>query len=169
MAVRGIGPRTGRCRVFADRHGTIERCRSTRLLADVLAYIADRPASRLHELLVDALEDVGARSLKYLYDFGDGWEHSIRIERIADAMPGIAYPRLTEATGSCPPEDVGGPWGYRDILDAIADPNNQEYAERLQWIGGQFNPTDANVEVLAHAVHSLAKKWTRRPSSRKRT
>jgi hypothetical protein len=129
----------------------------------------DGPLDASKARLIDVLEDVGARSLKYLYDFGDGWEHSIRIERIADAMPGIAYPRLTEATGRCPPEDVGGPWGYRDILDAIADPNNQEYAERLQWIGGQFNPTDANVEVLAHAVLSLAKKWTRRPSSRKRT
>ena len=100
---------------------------------------------------------------------GDGWEHWIRIKHLADAMPGIAYPRLAEEQPEAvPPEDVGGPWGYRDILDAIADPNNQEYTKRLlQWIGGQFNPTDADVEVFAHAVHSLAKKWTRRPSSRK--
>jgi hypothetical protein len=166
MAVRGIGPRTGRCRVFADRHGKIERCRSTRLLADVLAYIADRPASRLHELLVDALEDVGARSLKYLYDFDDVWEHTIRIERITDAVPGVAYPRLTEATGRCPPEDVDGPWGYHEFLDAIADPSHEE---RLQWIGSNFDPADTDADALAQAVDSLAKKWIRKPAARKRT
>jgi hypothetical protein len=129
----------------------------------------DGPLDASKARLVDVLEDVGARSLKYLYDFGDGWEHSVRIERITDAMPGIAYPRLIEAAGRCPLEDVGGPWGYREFLDAITDPNHREHAERLQWIGGHFDPTDPNVEVLAQAVHSLAKKWTRRPSARRRS
>jgi hypothetical protein len=118
--------------------------------------------------LVDVLEDVGARSLKYLYDFGDGWEHSVRIERITEAVPNITYPRLVEATGRCPPEDVGGPWGYRDFLDAIADPQHEEHDERLQWIGGRFDPADTHAEALAQAVHSLANKWTRKPTARKR-
>src|SRR3546814_3109877 len=65
---------------------------------------------------------VGAKTLKYLYDFGDGWEHTIKIERLVDAVPGVIYPRLIEATGRCPPEDIGGPWGYGDFLEAIADP-----------------------------------------------
>ena len=132
-------------------------------------YFGDGPLDASKARLVDVLEDVGARSLKYLYDFGDGWEHSVRIERITDAMPGIAYPRLLEAAGRCPPEDVGGPWGYREFLDAIADPNHQEHAERLQWIGGPFDPTNTNVELLAQAVCDLAMKWTRRPSARRRS
>src|SRR6516165_9095431 len=40
--------------------------------------------------LVDVLEDVGVKTLRYLYDFGDGWEHTIKIERITEAMPGVA-------------------------------------------------------------------------------
>ena len=129
----------------------------------------DGPLDAAKARLIDVIEDTGARSLKYLYDFGDGWEHSVRIERITDAIPGIAYPRLIEATGPCPPEDVGGPWGYREFLDAIADPNHQEHPERLQWVGGNFDPTEVNVEVLAQGVHALAKKWARRPASRRRT
>src|SRR5579863_689713 len=128
----------------------------------------DGPLDAAKARLVDVLEGVGGRSLKYLYDFGDGWEHSIRIERITDAVPGIVYPRLIEATGRCPPEDVGGPWGYHEFLDVIADPNHEEHAERLQWIGGHFDPTNVNVEALAQAVHNLAKKWSRKPSARKR-
>ena len=127
----------------------------------------DGPLDAAKARLSDVLEDVGARSLKYLYDFGDGWEHSIRIERIADAVPGIAYPRLIEATGRCPPEDVGGPWGYREFLDAINDPRHEEHDERLRWIGGRFDPADTDAEALAQAVHSLANKWTRKPATRK--
>ena len=128
----------------------------------------DGPLDASKARLIDVLEDVGAKSLKYLYDFGDGWEHSVRIERITDAVPGIVYPRLIDAAGRCPPEDVGGPWGYREFLDAIADPNHQEHAERLQWIGRNFDPNDVDAEALAQAVHGLAKKSTRRPSAHKR-
>ena len=132
-------------------------------------YFGDGPLDASKARLCDVLEDVSTKSLKYLYDFGDGWEHSVRIERITDAIPGITYPCLIEAVGRCPPEDVGGPWGYREFLNAIADPNHQEHAERLQWIGGPFDPTNTNIELLAQAVHSLAKKWTRRPSARRRS
>jgi hypothetical protein len=120
--------------------------------------------------LVDVLEDVGVKSFKYLYDFGDGWEHTIGIERVTDPVPGIAYPRLIEAVGRCPPEDVGGPWGYGEFLEAIADPDHEEHAERLEWIGGPFDPTDPDIEGLAQAVNKLARKWAPKPSAtRKRT
>jgi hypothetical protein len=115
--------------------------------------------------LIDVLEDVGARSLKYLYDFGDGWEHSIRIERVTNVVPGMTYPCLVEATGRCPPEDVGGPWGYREFLDAIANPDHEEHAERLEWIGGSFDPTEPDTPALTNAVEILAKKWARKTSS----
>ncbi len=129
----------------------------------------DGPLDARKARLVDVLEDVGARSLTYLYDFGDGWEHSVRIERFFNAVPGLTYPRLVEAVGRCPPEDVGGPWGYRKFRDALADPNDEEHDETLQWIGDHFDPTNANGRILAEAVDSLARKWTRRASTRKRS
>jgi hypothetical protein len=104
-------------------------------------------------------------TLKYLYDFGDGWEHCVRIERVTDAAPGMRYPCLVEAAGRCPPEDVGGPWGYREFLDAIADPDHEEHAEKLEWIGGSFDPADVDLQALTKAVDSLAKKWPRKPSA----
>ena len=124
----------------------------------------DGPLDASKARLIDVLEDVGTRSLKYVYDFGDCWEHSVRMERITDAVPGMIYPCLVEATGRCPPEDVGGPWGYREFLDAIADPDHQEHAARLEWIGGTFDPTTVDLQRLTKAVDSLAKKWMRKPS-----
>jgi hypothetical protein len=54
--------------------------------------------------LGDILEDVSTKTLKYLYDFGDGWEHTIKIERLMTPEPGALYPRLIEVSGRCPPE-----------------------------------------------------------------
>ena len=98
-------------------------------------------------------------------DFGDGWEHSIRIERVTEAVPGMTYPFLVDAVGRCPPEDVGGPWGYREFLDAIADPDHEEHAERLEWVGGPIDPADTDLPALTKAVEALAKKWARKPSA----
>jgi hypothetical protein len=75
--------------------------------------------------LGDVLEDLGTKTLKYLYDFGDGWEHTIKIERLTDPEPGMVYPRLTEVSGRCPPEDCGGPWGYAELIEAIKDPKHE--------------------------------------------
>ena len=102
--------------------------------------------------LVDVLEESSAKTLKYLYDFGDGWEHTIEAGRIAEAVPGLAYPRLTEARGRCPPKDVGGPWGHADVLEAITDPEHERHAEVAEWIGGPFDPDVVEAEEHAQAL-----------------
>ena len=69
--------------------------------------------------LAELIEDTGARTLSYLYDFGDSWEHKIKIGKVGDPVPGELYPRLTDIAGRCPPEDVGGFPGYEEFLEAI--------------------------------------------------
>lgn len=129
----------------------------------------DGPFDARKARLGDVFEDVGGKTLKYLYDFGDGWEHTIRIERILDATPGIAYPRLIEATGRCPPEDVGGPWGYAEFLEAMADPRHERHAECVEWIGESFDPSAIDIERHAQALAALARKWARKPRAKQRT
>ncbi|MFC7611535.1 plasmid pRiA4b ORF-3 family protein [Teichococcus aestuarii] len=113
--------------------------------------------------LIDAIEDTGAKTLRYLYDFGDGWEHTVKIERIADAVPDLIYPLLIDATGRCPPEDVGGPWSYAEFLEAIADPQHENHTEMTEWAGGPFDPDNINIDDYAKAVAALAKAWARKP------
>jgi hypothetical protein len=118
--------------------------------------------------LGDALEDVGTKALKYLYDFGDGWEHTIKIERLIDPEPGVLYPRLIEATGRCPPEDCGGPWGYAELLEAIADPKHERHRELKEWLPDDFDPDHVEREWLLQEVAALAKRWSRKPAKRAR-
>jgi len=60
----------------------------------------DGPLDARKARLADVVEDVGTKTLRYIYDFGDGWEHTIKIERLGDPTPGVAYPRLIEAPGA---------------------------------------------------------------------
>jgi len=124
----------------------------------------DGPIDARKTTLLAAIEDTGAKSFKYLYDFGDGWEHSIKIEKIQPAAPGLTYPRLLDAAGRCPPEDVGGHWGYQEMLEALADPVHERHAEMLDWLGTDFDP-DAPIDTDAIDIDllTLAKRWARRP------
>jgi hypothetical protein len=113
--------------------------------------------------LRDILDDIGTKTLAYVYDFGDDWEHTINVERLADPMPGVLYPLLTEVSGRCPPEDCGGPWAYAELLEALKDPKHERHAELSEWVGEGFDPADDQAERLAMAVAALAESWSRAP------
>jgi hypothetical protein len=123
----------------------------------------DGPLDASKTRLIDVLDDVGTKTLKYLYDFGDSWEHTIKIERIEDAIPGIDYPWLLEAKGRCPPEDIGGAPGYENFLAALADPKHEDHAEMLEWAPEDFDPHQVDQEALQRAVEQLAKRWKPKP------
>jgi hypothetical protein len=82
------------------------------------------------------------RKVRFIYehDFGDSWQHDILLEKILEPEPDVAYPCCTEGARACPPEDVGGIWGYGDFLEAIGDPDHESHAEMVEWIGGRFDP-----------------------------
>lgn len=85
-------------------------------------------------------------SFSYLYDFGDGWEHDILVEEILEPSKGVEYPICLAGERACPPEDVGGVWGYHDFLEAIADPKHEEHESYLEWGGGEFDLAAFDVE-----------------------
>jgi hypothetical protein len=99
-----------------------------------------------------ALTGVGGR-FRYTYDFGDDWEHEIVVEDLLDPEPGTHYPVLVAAKGARPPEDCGGPWGYADLKEILADPGHEEHQERLEWLGletaAEFDPARVTCEGLA--------------------
>ena len=78
----------------------------------------------------------------YVYDFGDDWEHEVKLEKILPAEEGRKYPVCTAGKRACPPEDCGGPWGYEDMLEVLADPKHERYAEIFEWVGGEFDPEE---------------------------
>jgi hypothetical protein len=77
---------------------------------------------------------------EYEYDFGDSWEHEVLFEGCVRAERSQGCPLCLEGARACPPEDVGGTWGYRGFLEALADLDHEEHEEYLRWVGGRFDP-----------------------------
>jgi hypothetical protein len=91
------------------------------------------------DVRLDKVVGVGD-TLIYEYDFGDGWEHTLKIEKIISADPAAHYPRCTGGSRACPPEDCGGPPGYEHLLQVLRDPKHEEHEQMREWIGGDFDP-----------------------------
>jgi len=93
-------------------------------------------------------------------------EYTIEIERLTDPEPNVAYPRLIEAAGRCPPEDVGGPPGYAELIEDLDDPDH-ERRDEMSWVGEDFHPNLLDADMLKADVAALAKRWSKKPASKK--
>jgi len=91
----------------------------------------------------------------YVYDFGDSWEHEIKVEKILQPKPGMKYPLLLKGKRACPPEDVGGVGGYEEFLEAIRDPGHSEHKEMLEWIGGEFDPEEFDKDAINRTLGKI--------------
>ena len=86
--------------------------------------------------------------MRYLYDFGDSWEHDIVVEKVGPPEPDTSYPLCLAGKRACPPEDSGGVWGYADLLEALADPASPEHDDMLDWLGGPIDPEAFELEAV---------------------
>jgi len=93
--------------------------------------------------------------LMYEYDFGDSWEHDVVVEKILPPDPALKHPVCLKGRGACPPEDVGGVWGYVEFLEAIRDPDHEEHDSYLQWVGGEFDPEAFDLEEVNAALRRV--------------
>ena len=91
----------------------------------------------------------------YEYDFGDGWEHELLIEKILPLEDGNAYPVCLTGKRACPPEDCGGIWGYSGFLEAVQDPDHPEHEEMLEWAGGEFDPAAFDLQEINTELKEL--------------
>jgi len=82
----------------------------------------------------------------YVYDFGDYWEHEIKVEKVLPAEPGVRYPVCITGKRACPPEDCGGPWGYLEMLAVLTDPQHEEHDSTVEWLDGEFDPEAFDLE-----------------------
>ena len=96
------------------------------------------PEADVH--LDEVLGEVDHR-LFYEYDFGDGWGHTLKLERITETE-GVPAARCVGGRRACPPEDVGGIGRYNAL---VATPSGGEQAdewmrETIAWLPADFDP-----------------------------
>lgn len=92
---------------------------------------------------------------EYEYDFGDGWKHEIIFEDVLPPEPTQKTPICLDGARACPPEDVGGVWGYQNFIEAINDPEHPEHDEYHEWSGGDFDPEMFDLDAVNRVLRIL--------------
>lgn len=101
-------------------------------------------------------------SLTYIYDFGDDWQHTIKLENsnyaFRDEDPLLV---CLDGEGACPPEDSGGVWGYEDKRNRLADGTlgqdfDEEDEDLAEWLAGvPFDKEAVNLELIRFMRYSV--------------
>lgn len=124
------------------------------------AFMVGKQEYMLSEDCIDGIEDFAlpyddmtasdlfesGKPVKFLYDFGDGWEHKLSIIGAPEdyAKGEHKLPRYLRGERACPPEDVGGVPGYMEMLEVIKKPNSKAAKEYFEWIGYRYDPERLN-------------------------
>jgi hypothetical protein len=94
-------------------------------------------------------------SFFYIYDFGDDWVHDVKIEKLLEPKAKTFYPECVDGKRACPPEDSGGPWGYRDLLKVLKNKRHPDYRELRSWVGRSFDPEAFDLEDVNTRLKGL--------------
>ncbi len=104
-------------------------------------------------ILSDVLSDETKGKFVYVYDFGDSWEHEIILKKILPQAS--SQVQLLEGRRACPPDDVGGTYGYEQFVEAMRDPKHPEHEAMLDWYGDEFDPEEFDVQAVAKRLAKL--------------
>lgn len=89
----------------------------------------------------------------YTYDFGDNWDHMVRVRRCIPSYP-EQLPVCTLSEGAPPPEDVGGVSGFLYFCQVAKNPNAREHDEMLEWAGEDWDKPDP-AEAITRRMRNL--------------
>ena len=79
--------------------------------------------------------------MTFIYDFGDTWRHTVKVLECVDyGKKEKQHIRLLDGKNACPPNDVGGIHGYKEMLKIIKDdPDSEEAWEYYTWLGSKWD------------------------------
>lgn len=107
------------------------------------------PEGELDEKASTVVSAIGTNErFLYEYDFGDSWEHEVTVHRVTRMAKGLKFAVCLHGANACPPEDVGGSWGYEHLLAVLADPSHEEHQHLSEWVGGTFDPSEFDLALV---------------------
>ncbi|MDE2970888.1 MAG: plasmid pRiA4b ORF-3 family protein [Acidobacteriota bacterium] len=132
------------------------------------AYPDARPFADARRFPLSRCVTWGVERMVYLYDFGDYWQHEVRLEGMFTADDPYALPAFVEGAWAAPREDSGGVGGFAEFKEAVADPFHEEREELLAWYGGPFDPANIHREKILEGMAAIrAYRMSRRRKARR--
>jgi len=100
------------------------------------------------------------RRVIYEYDFGDGWQHEVRLEQVRPMTKeesASCFPRCLAGRRACPIEDIGGPWGYQEALETwkAAGGQVEDDEDRASMIPPDFDPERFDPKAVRFSDSSI--------------
>lgn len=105
-----------------------------------------------------------SRTFDYAYDYGDDWTCGIVLENVSSAQDGVIYPRVIDGARNGPPEDVGGVWGYENLIAALSDPEHEDHEEMTEYFGDQIDPEHFDIDQINKELAKLNKRKRKTPA-----
>ena len=87
------------------------------------------------------------QTFSYEYDYGDGWQHEIKVEKVIPFDPTLRLPVCLAGERACPPEDCGGVSGYHNVLEALRQASTPAQKEFREWLGS-YDPERFDLEAI---------------------
>ncbi len=112
----------------------------------------ERRVYKERSIRLGTLIERGFSDFLYVYDFGDYWRHRITMHAARQGDPGVEYPRFVSGARRAPPEDVGGLTGFEEFLEAMADPEHDQFQQMLDWYGDVFDPEDIDARWITMII-----------------
>ncbi len=86
------------------------------------------------------------------------WKHQLELIEISNAPQNELLPSFVSGQNVCPPEDCGGVYRYREIIEILADPSHEEFESIVDWLGPKFNPFAFNRLAIEKGLGILGAK-----------
>lgn len=121
---------------FFEEHPNLAQFR-VELINDELFFETEENVKDAAIETVKRILDEENQKMTFSYDFGDGWEIVLTLEKILEdeAISGKELPRVLEGVGYGIIEDCGGPGGLEELAQAYKAKNGERYEEYQKWLG----------------------------------
>jgi len=120
-------------------------------------------AGRADEILVGRIFTEYCKQIVYEYDFGDSWEHLIKLEKRTPGGDQDHVPVCLAGENAAPRDDMGGIFGYYQLLESLRDETNEMHVEAARWLGKDFDPARFDLDLANDRLKAAFKQVPKRP------
>lgn len=128
----------------------------------------DHPAD---EAMVGRVLNLEQKQVIYEYDFGDSWQHLVKVEKRAPGGEPDHVPVCLAGENAAPRDDMGGIDGYYQWLDILRDEEDESHEDAIGWLGKDFDPARFDLDRANARLRATFKplpKRTRKNAKKRR-
>lgn len=96
---------------------------------------------------LDETIQVPGEILSYVYDYGDNWELTLRLEDVQPAAPDTPSAVAVDGRRAAPPEDCGSRRTAEELAEVLEDPSRFDIEETNETLGSPF------IVLREHGLH----------------